>query len=159
MPTIYIPVVTPSMSVKSSNHNRYDHELWKTLCSHIITIISLPAPMLYRIFDRFVLLHKSPIFTVFILYISPYFSGGISIRFASSFVFLTVRSLNQTTTDAQRNAQRENGWEIVSGCRLELIILGICQLRNLDARLSLIIRMSAVFGGGEERKFVFLRGQ
>ena len=47
-----------------------DHEPWETLCSYINKIISLPAPMsgcIVSLVAWYVLLQKSPIFTVFIL--------------------------------------------------------------------------------------------
>ena len=88
-----------STSVPSAILAVFSHELWKTLCSCISKIISLLAPMLYCVFDRFVLLHKSPIFSVFI-HISPCFYCGCVIRFVSSVVLLTVRPLKQTNTDA-----------------------------------------------------------
>ena len=53
-------------NVSTGDRVGFIHVLWETLSSYIKKIISLPAPMLYCAFDRFVLLHKSPIFTIFI---------------------------------------------------------------------------------------------
>ena len=60
--------------------------------------------MLYCVFDRFILLHKSPMFIVFI-HISPCSFGALLVP--SSFAFLTVPSLSQTITVVQRNPEKE----------------------------------------------------
>ena len=45
---------------KDCQFHWFEHELWETLCSYINKIISLQAPLLYCVFDHFVLLHKIP---------------------------------------------------------------------------------------------------
>ena len=79
-------------------------------------IISLPAPLLYCVFNRFVLLHKIPNICRFY----PCFSMLFRFSICQSFVLLTVRPLNQNTTDAQRKPERMGG-KSLSGCRLELV--------------------------------------
>ena len=66
-------------------------------------IISLPAPLLYCVFDRFVLLHKIP--NICRLY--PYFSMLFRFSICQLFVLLKVRPMNQITTDAQRKPKKE----------------------------------------------------
>ena len=101
---------------------QYYHELWETLCSYINKIISLSAPVLYCVFDCFILLHTFPIFTTFI-HISPCFSGGLSVQ---------VHCIpNGTTAEPNYHScpakpPRENGLSL--GTRK---IRWMCQLPNL----------------------------
>ena len=109
--------------------------------------ISLPAPMLYCVFDHFFQLHKSPIFTIF-NHIFPCFSGGLSV---------SVRCIpNGMTAEPKSHgrptkAKERVGRKSFSGCCLELARSdGMRQLPNLEIgaslALSLIIQASAVFG-------------
>ena len=76
-------------------------------------IFSLPAPLLYCVFNRFVLLHKIPNICRFY----PYFSMLFRFSICQLFVLLTVRLLNQNTTDAQRKPKKEwvgNHFQVVA---------------------------------------------
>ena len=73
----------------------WNHELWESLYSYINSIFSLPAPLLYCVFDRFLLLHKIPNNCCFY----PYFSMLFRFSICQLFVLLTVRPWNQNTTD------------------------------------------------------------
>ena len=68
-------------------------------------IISLPAPLLYYVSDRSVLLHKIPNICRFYPYFSMLFQFSIAI--CQLFILLPVRPLNQNTTDAQRKPKKE----------------------------------------------------
>ena len=86
---------------------KFHHKLWETLYSYIKKNISLPAPLLYCVFDHFVLLHKVPNICHLYPYFSIFFLCPCSVV-VSSFVVLVVRPLNQTTRDAQRKPKK--GW-------------------------------------------------
>ena len=68
-------------------------------------IISLPAPLLYYVFDRSVLFYKIPNICGFYPYFSMLFRFSIAI--CQLFILLTLRPLNQNTTDAQRKPKKE----------------------------------------------------
>ena len=77
-------------------------------------IISLPAPLLYYVFDRFVLLHKilSSIFAVF-THISPCFLS-----------FICTPNGKTAEPEYYRHAAKAKermGGKSLSGCRLELV--------------------------------------
>ena len=72
---------------------------------HFNKIIYLPAPLLCYVFDRSVLLHKIPNICRFYPYFSMLFRFSIAI--CQLFILLTVRPLNQNTTDAQRKPKKE----------------------------------------------------
>ena len=62
--------------------------------------------MLYCVFDRFVLLHKSPIFTVFV--------HSLHAFLVDSSFDLSVRYFFNSTTAKTDYLARENEWEIVT---------------------------------------------
>ena len=86
-------------------NQRFNHELWETLCSHINKIISLPTPMsgcIASLTVSFCSIYHHMIFWWFVS--------------SSSFVFLTVWPLNQSPTVAQRNPKERVGRNSFSGC-------------------------------------------
>ena len=90
-----------------------------TVIVYFNKIISLPAPLLYYVFDRSVLLHKIPNICRFYPYFSMLFRFSIAI--CQLFVLLTVRPLNQNTTDAQRKPKKEwvgNHFQVVACMQL-----------------------------------------
>ena len=81
-------------------------------CAHILIIFfSLPAPMLYCDFDRFALLHKSPIC---LLFFYPYFSMTFWWIRHSICQFVCIPSGTIVEPDYHGRPAKENGWEIVS---------------------------------------------
>ena len=91
----------------------FDHELWESLHSYILIKLS-PYQHLCCIMSLIALFCSInfPIFAVFI---------HILHAFCQLFVLLTVRPLNQNTTDAQRKPKKRMGGKSLSGCRLELV--------------------------------------